>query len=127
MIKSALTKIGLGLALFSGCAILQPAVASAQNVSAHVQQVDHGDHDRGGRRDRGRGWDHDRGRDRGYWRGDDHDHWRRGYSYYPGYGSGLGFYFGTTPSYNYNYGAPSYPAPAYPQVSPYPPSYSYPY
>lgn len=113
--KSALTKIGLGLALFSGCALLQPAVASAQDTKAHIETVDHHG---------GRGWDRGRG---GYGRG-----WNRGYNrsywgprsggYYPGVG--LGFYLGTAPNYSYYYNAPAYPA--YPPAAGYyPPATAY--
>jgi hypothetical protein len=122
MLNGIFSKVGLGLTLLGGCALLTRVPASAQESSPRVERVDHRDHDRdwdcGRRRDHWRDWDNDR------------DHWReRRYRYYPGYGSGLGFYFGPTPKYNY-YSAPPYP-PAngyyptpYSPAAPYP---SYPY
>lgn len=104
MLRRSFTKLGLGLALVSGCAFLQPVKASALELNAHTETVDHRDRDRG-RHDRDDWRWRARDRDDRSWRGYDH--------YYPGYESGFGFYFGSTPSYYYP--APySAPAAAYP-------------
>src|SRR5579875_3561231 len=109
-----LRRLGLGAALVAGCAFV-PAAASAQQVRAHVETVNHHG---------GRGWGGHEGRGAGHWdRGYRYGggHWHGGGAYgYPAYGGGLGlgFYLGTTPAY----GTPgySYPAPAYPyQQAPY--------
>lgn len=122
MLKSSFTKLGLGLALVAGCAFLKPVQASARELNARAETVDHRDRGRYDRDD----WRHDR--DDWRWRARDRDaRARHDYDrYYPRNGSSLGFYFGSTPNYYYTtpYAAP---APGYPATPAYPPTYSYPY